>query len=235
MATPQKCRWHPLEDQAALDVALAQAILTAAERALRARRQFHLVLAGGNTPRGAYRRLSEAKAGGPEWQIYFGDERCLPSADPERNSWMANGTWLDHVGIHKANVHAIPAELGAARAAAAYTATLRPIETFDLVLLGLGEDGHTASLFPGHDWGATTDAPDVLPVLDAPKPPPERVTLSARRLSWAREIVFVVGGEGKHRAVAAWRAGAAIPASAITPEAGVDILVEASLLKPLAD
>jgi 6-phosphogluconolactonase len=216
-------------------VALAQAILTAAERALRARRQFHLVLAGGNTPRGAYHRLSEAKAGGSEWHVYFGDERCLPSADPERNSLMATRTWLDHVGIPRANVHAIPAELGAARAAADYTATLHPVETFDLVLLGLGEDGHTASLFPGHDWGATTDAPDVLPVFDAPKPPPERVTLSARRLSQAREVVFVIGGEGKHDAVAAWRAGADIPASAITPAAGVDILVETGLLKPLAD
>jgi 6-phosphogluconolactonase len=235
MVKPQRCRWHPVKDQAALDEALARATLKAAGRALQARQRFHLVLAGGNTPLGAYRRLSDAKAGNPEWQIYFGDERCLPSTDPERNSWMAAQTWLDHVGIPKANIHSIPAELGASRAAAAYAAILHPIDMFDLVVLGLGEDGHTASLFPGHDWGVAADALDVQPVLEAPKPPPERVSLSARRLSRAREVLFVVNGEGKHRAVAAWRAGADIPASVITPAAGVDILVEAGLLKPLAD
>jgi 6-phosphogluconolactonase len=235
MDPPQRRRWHPLQDQVALDEALAQAILAAADRALGSRAQFHLVLAGGNTPRGAYRRLAEAKAGGPGWQIYFGDERCLPADDRERNSWMAADTWLGHVAIPKANVHAIPAERGALQAAEDYAATLRATGTFDLVLLGLGEDGHTASLFPGHEWGVAADAPDVLPVLDATKPPPQRVTLSAARLSRAREVLFVVSGEGKHRAVAAWRAGADIPASAIVPGAGVDILVEAGLLKPLAD
>jgi len=103
----------------------------------------------------------------------------------------------------------------------------------DDVLLGLGEDGHTASLFPGHDWGAVPGAPDALAVFDAPKPPPERVSLSAARLSRARQAVFLVSGAAKRQAVTLWRAGADLPARAIAPAAGVDILLEADLLSPL--
>ena len=104
---------------------------------------------------------------------------------------------------------------------------------FDLALLGLGEDGHTASLFPGHEWGITPDSPDTLAVFDAPKPPPQRVSLSAARLSRSRQVIFLVAGESKHRAVTEWRNGKIIPARAIAPAAGVDVLVESALLMPL--
>ena len=102
---------------------------------------------------------------------------------------------------------------------------MQSIAAFDLVLLGLGEDGHTASLFPGHDWGDAPGSPAALAILNAPKPPRERVSLSAARLS--DEVLFMVSGESKHVALAQWRAGAAIPARAITPAAGVDALVAA--------
>ena len=94
-----------------------------------------------------------------------------------------------------------------------YTETLRTIGEFDLVLLGLGEDGHTASLFPNHDWGIAPDAPDVLAVFNAPKPLTERVSLSAARLSRAREVLFLIAGDAKREAVKRWRAGENIPAS----------------------
>ena len=103
------------------------------------------------------------------------------------------------------------------------------------MLLGLGEDGHTASLFPDHQWGETPGSPDTLAVFDAPKPPPRRVSLSAARLARARQVLFLVSGESKHRAVADWRAGKIIPARAIMPEAGVDVLLESSLLVPLPE
>ena len=137
---------------------------------------------------------------------------------------MAGLAWLDHVPLPAAHRHAIPAELGAERAAA-YAAELRGVGDFDLVLLGLGEDGHTASLFPGHDWGEAPDAPDALAVLDAPEPPPERVSLSAARLSRSREVLFLVAGPSKREALARWRAGERIPAAAIRPATGVDVLV----------
>jgi 6-phosphogluconolactonase len=118
-------------------------------------------------------------------------------------------------------------------AAQQYSTVLRAVGDFDLVLLGIGEDGHTASLFPGHDWGAAPGSPDTLAVFDAPKPPPQRVSLSAARLSRARQVIFLVSGESKRKAVEAWRAGKDIPAQAIRPAAGVDVLVESVLLEPL--
>ena len=232
-AATQRCRWRALRDPQALDHAAAVSILAAAARAIRARGQFHLVLAGGDTPRGAYRRLREADADWTVWHIYFGDERCLPASHPARNSRMAGDAWLDHVSIPAVQVHAIPAEVGAVEAAQAYGKTLRAVGEFDLVLLGLGEDGHTASLFPSHEWGRAPGSPDVLAVFEAPKPPPQRVTLSASRLSRARQVMFLVSGEGKHRAVVDWRADKDIPARAITPVTGVDVLVESALLLPL--
>jgi len=227
MATPdkQRCRWRTLPDRRALDREAAAAIRAAAARAIAERGAFHLVLAGGETPLGAYRRLRDATADWAAWHVYFGDERCLPPDDPGRNSRMAADAWLDHVPIPAAQRHAIPAERGAVAGARAYAEVLRGVGEFDLVLLGLGEDGHTASLFPGRDPGAAPGSPDTVAVLDAPKPPPERVSLSAARLARARGVLFLVGGEGKDAAIAAWRARGDIPARAIAPPAGVDVLI----------
>jgi 6-phosphogluconolactonase len=226
MQTSQSCRWHVLTAADALERTATEKILRAAQQAIARSGAFHIVLAGGSTPRRIYSALRRSDADWSRWHIWFGDERCLPPVAADRNSRMAADAWLDHVPIPPAQVHAIPAELGATAAAAAYARTLAGRDDFDLVLLGLGEDGHTASLFPGHDMGATTAAPDALAVFDAPKPPPERVSLSARRLSATRELLFLVSGEGKRQAVADWRAGVAIPAAAIAPAGGVDILLD---------
>lgn len=227
----QRCRWHAVSDQHALQTAALEAILARAAQSIQERGEFHLVLAGGNTPREIYRDLCGVRTDWAAWHIYFGDERCLPRNDPARNSHMVAETWLDSVAIPPRQVHSIAAELGAARASRQYSEMLRPVGDFDLVLLGLGEDGHTASLFPDHDWGAAMGSPDSLAVFDAPKPPPERVSMSAARLSRARQVLFLVSGESKRLAVSAWRAGRDIPARAIRPTSGVDILVESALLE----
>lgn len=224
-------RWIGVADAAELHRVACKRIVDAAARAIAGRGTFAISLAGGNTPRDVYAMLREARTDWSRWHIYFGDERCAPRTDPERNSRMARDAWLDRVAIPPANIHEIAAELGPGPGAADYTRVLRDLGDFDLVLLGLGEDGHTASLFPGHDWGAARDAPDALAVIDAPKPPPERVSLSASRLSRAREVLFLVAGESKRDAVSKWRSGADIPARAIRPPAGVDVLVEAALLR----
>src|SRR5690606_9201955 len=127
----------------------AEAIRRAAAQAIAARGRFAVVLAGGSTPRGVYARLAAADADWAKWHVYFGDERCRPAGHPERNDRMAREAWLDRVALPRQQIHPIPAELGADEAARRYAATLARLETFDLVLLGLGEDGHTASLFPG--------------------------------------------------------------------------------------
>jgi 6-phosphogluconolactonase len=234
-AEPGQCRWHEVADKHALQQAAIDIILSRASQAIRQRGAFHLVLAGGNTPRGIYRGLCTAQTDWSAWHIYFGDERCLPPDDEARNSRMAAEAWLAHVNIPPLQLHVIPAELGALEAARLYAGTLQTVGDFDLVLLGLGEDGHTASLFPGHEWGAVPGSPDTLAVLDAPKPPPQRVSLSAARLSRARQVNFLVSGELKHRAVTDWRAGKDIPARAIMPAAGVDVLVESALLETVVN
>lgn len=226
MAMQTTTRWHTYADTAAFDQAATAWILNAARQAIDRCGAFHLVLAGGNTPRRVYQALAHAQADWSRWHIWFGDERCLPPAHPERNSRMAADVWFDHVAIPAAQIHVMPAEVGAGETARIYEKTLAGQGDFDLVLLGLGEDGHTASLFPGHDWGTDAAAPDVVAVFDAPKPPPERVSLSARRLAAAREVVFLVSGAGKRQAVTAWRDGHRIPAAAITPAVGVDILMD---------
>jgi len=208
-----------------------RAILQAAQPAISQRGEFHIVLAGGNTPRRIYESLRLTDADWPAWHVYFGDERCLPPDHAGRNSRMAGLAWLNHVGIPSAQIHVIEAERGAELAAHRYAQIVDRIEQFDLVLLGLGEDGHTASLFPNHDPGNTPAAPAVLAVHDAPKPPPERVSLSANRLGAARQVMFLVTGESKRQAVHDWRNGIDIPAAAVKPAGGVDIYLEAGLLE----
>ena len=229
-AAPRSVRWIGVASAAALRQVACRRILDAAAHAIERRRRFLIVLAGGNTPSGIYRMLRTADTDWSRWQVYFGDERCLRADNAERNSRMAADAWLNRAPIPQDQVHAIPAELGASAAALAYAETLRGVGDFDLVLLGLGEDGHTASLFPGRDWGVAASAPDALAVFDAPKPPLQRVSLSAARLSRTREVLFLVEGEAKRSAVTRWRAGEQLPAGAIQPAGGVDVLVESALL-----
>jgi 6-phosphogluconolactonase len=138
----------------------------------------------------------------------------------ERNSLMARTTWLNHVAIPAQQIHDIPAELGNIEGAITYAKTLAGVPEFDLVLLGLGEDGHTASLFPNQ---VVDNSADAVPVFDAPKPPADRITVSQQRLSNTREVIFLVTGAGKQDAVNNWRNGIAIPATLIRPKNGVDV------------
>jgi 6-phosphogluconolactonase len=202
----------------------ARRLLDAAEYAITERGRFQLVLAGGRTPLAAYRLLVEQPADWARWHIFFGDERCLPADDPERNSLAAREAWLDRVPIPPDNIHPIPAELGAETAAARYAERIRDRLPFDLVLLGLGEDGHTASLFPGHP---IQDAALVIPVYGAPKPPSERVSLTPLALGSSRAILILVTGRGKREALAHWRAGADLPISRIVTSGRLEVLMDA--------
>lgn len=226
--TMQTVRWQPLPDATALHRVVADVVLDTARTAIAARGAFCVVLAGGNTPEAIYARLATSQSDWDKWQVYFSDERCLPAGDPQRNDSMARCAWLDHVPIPSANVHTIPAELGPEAAARRYCETLAGVGDFDLVLLGLGEDGHTASLFPGQPLGASADSSAVLAVYSAPKPPAARVSLSAVRLSRARRVMFLVTGTGKRSALAAWRQGQELPARHIVPPGGVDVLFDAA-------
>ncbi len=226
---PRQCRWHEYPDKAALQDAAVSAILDSSALSIRERGHFNLVLAGGETPREIYQRLRATPTDWSLWHIYFGDERSMPPTEAELNSHMAGEAWLDHVPIPPTQIHIIPSELRADKAAQEYAQTLRGVDLFDLTLLGLGKDGHTASLFPGNEWGVAPDSPDTLAVFNSPIRPPQRISLSAARLNRSRQIIFLVSGESKHKAVARWRAGENIPARAIMGENGVDVLVESAL------
>ncbi|HEX7034868.1 MAG TPA: 6-phosphogluconolactonase [Pseudomonadales bacterium] len=228
MTSGPEIRWHRHRDLAALTAAVLERLGQHAQRAIAARQSFHVVLSGGSTPRPLYGAAVGIETDWSCWHIYFADERCLPRGHAERNDRMASEAWLDRMPIPPGQIHPIPAELGPEAAAEAYRRTLASVGPFDLVLLGLGEDGHTASLFPGHDPGTGAGAPAALPVTDAPKPPPQRVSLSAARLADARAVEVLVSGADKAEAVRRLRDGEALPIRAVTPAAGLDVHVDAA-------
>jgi len=172
---------------------------------------FHLVLAGGNTPGRCYELLTAMDLPWRKLHIYFGDERCLPVGDIERNDRMARAAWLDHVSIPEDQIHPIPAERGPDEGAELYSRILAGIPRLDLVLLGMGEDGHTASLFPGNP--ALVDERLAIPVFSAPKPPPERVSMSLTALNRAGRRMVMTAGISKRDALRRISDGEALPAA----------------------
>jgi 6-phosphogluconolactonase len=157
-----------------------------------------LVLAGGTTPQRCYELLSKMEIEWGRVSILFGDERCVPPDHPDSNYRMAREALLDRVS--PATVYRMPAELGPDEGAELYSQVVKAVTPLDLVILGVGEDGHTASLFPGHP---ALRAPGlVVGIRDSPKPPPERVTLTLSVLQSARSVIILATGAGKADAVA---------------------------------
>ena len=215
---------------AALAEGVAELFALRAAESAQERGRFRVALAGGGTPIAAYRRLAASPwAELVPWravEVFFGDERCVGECDLERNDAAAREAFLLKVPIPPENVHPIPAL--APDAADRYEALLRDrlgapapeLPVFDLVLLGVGEDGHTASLFPGHRvLGVATRL--VAWVVGAPKAPPSRVTFTLPLLNAARSVVFVVSGGAKRYALGRVLAGdPALPAACVRPAGG---------------
>jgi 6-phosphogluconolactonase len=189
-------------DAEALSEAAAALFVRAAQRAVRNTGRFVVALSGGQTPRRTYERLAcpECRDAVP-WEavhVFWGDERCVPFEDPRCNARMAYEALLRHVPIPAHQVHPIPCEGDPETAAVRYEALLRSFfreapPRFDLVFLGLGEDGHTASLFPFHP--AVTEPRRW--VAAVPEADPPRVTLTLPILNQARRVVFLVTGARK--------------------------------------
>ncbi len=207
---------------------LAEAAAVEATRvlreAVRERGVATLVLAGGSTPRRLYQRLSaEPWRSRIDWSslaVYFGDERCVPPDDPASNYRMAREALLERVPIPERSIHRIAGELEPAAAAARYEGVIgrtvgEESPRFDLVLLGMGADGHTASLFPGRAALAETER--LVVATTAPVSPVDRVTLTLPVLNGARAVLFLVQGEDKAPAL---RAVAEAETLESTPPAG---------------
>jgi 6-phosphogluconolactonase len=197
----------------------AFAQLAIAELAAPRQGRFSLFLSGGPTAQGCYARLAELGAGRTDlgWggvDVYLGDERCVPPDDPDSNHRMIAETLLAAVGpVGSDNPmyeRGTPDE-----AALGYQATIGGLDRFDLVHLGLGPDGHTASLFPGSP-ALSVDDPGVLVVANRdPRAnnPHDRITLTLPAIARARLVVFTVSGSSKRDALGDIIAGADLPAS----------------------
>ena len=175
---------------------------TRATQAIAARGRFCVALAGGSTPKGVYAAL--AQLGGAPWthiQLFWGDERCVPPDHTDSNFGMARATLLDQISIPHENIHRIKGEMGATAATAEYQAQLEvmfdSVPVFDLIHLGLGNDGHTASLFPNQSTLEKVDW--VLEAFPNPDLSPQiaRVSLGLTTINAARAVQFFVTGAGK--------------------------------------
>jgi len=188
-------------DPGQLAVAIArqmESILAAAQSAGRAPR---VLLTGGTIAMAAYRELAADAVDWAAVEFWFGDERFVGIDLPDRNDGQARAAFLDRVGATR--VHSVAdndCSLSAAEAARAYATTL-PAESFDLTLLGVGPDGHIASLFPGFPQLHEVEQPTVA-VFDSPKPPPVRVSLTLPALANSDTVMFIVSGADKAEAVA---------------------------------
>jgi 6-phosphogluconolactonase len=195
----------------------ASEIARALREALERRGSAHLVLAGGNTPRRAYELLGGLLTDWSAVELWYGDERCVEPGDPESNHRLVTESLLAQIQGAAPREHRIRGELGPELAAQAYAEELRArvpageqpsgLPILDIALLGLGEDGHTASLFPDHPEVQDESGALCLPMRGAPKPPPERVTLSLPLLRSTRHCLLLATGSGKAAAVAGVLAG----------------------------
>lgn len=239
-------------DSAELARRAAERITAAARQAIAARGRFSLVLSGGSTPEKTYELLGRGGIGTAiDWSktfLFFGDERFVPADDPTSNYGMARRSLSDRVAISAENVFPMPTDgPDAADGARRYGETIgrffgtevnSPPPSFDLVLLGLGDDGHTASLFPGtpalsvNDRWVTSSPPGRLP------PPVDRITLTFPILNRGRQVLFLVAGEKKAEVVREILEGQpsveTYPAAGIRPaEGGVTWLLDAAAARLL--
>ena len=223
-------------DAAAAAQAGARLWAFAARAALAERGVFHVALAGGSTPAALHRAVAEQSGLDAAWHrthAWFGDERAVPPDDPRSNARAARASLLDAVPLPEAQVHCMEgAASDLAAAAGRYEQALRvalgdgAMPALDLVWLGLGADGHTASLFPGSPALDVRDRA-VCAVEDAPAEPARRLTLTLPALAAARRVVFLVTGAAKATVLAAVleppagsSAEAALPAARVRPAPG---------------
>ena len=227
------------------DVADAAVFLfvTLAAKAVEERGEFFCSLSGGSTPLSSYRILAapliSLKVNWPRVHVFWGDERCVPEGHPDRNDEAALEALLRKVPIPSKNIHRVAATQP--DAAERYESELRgafsslplplplkessssllsDIPRFDLILLGMGSDGHTASLFPGHP-AVEEKMRLVVRVDGAPKPPPSRVTFTLPLLNAARHVAFLVTGADKNAALRRVLNGdRSLPAARVVPRDG---------------
>lgn len=202
---------HVYPDLDGLSRAAAEHIVSHVRRVTARSDRYTLALAGGSTPQRLYTLLADLDPSILPWDrihVFWGDERFVPPSHEKSNVTMARRTLIDQVDIPASNVHPIPTDRKAKDAASEYATTLHKAvgdsdHTFDLCLLGLGSDGHTASLFPENE--PSVDDPKWVRVVDAPRRHDiaTRITCTLPVLNQSAQCLFLVSGERKHEAVRA--------------------------------
>jgi 6-phosphogluconolactonase len=199
------------------DLLLSQAAATAWLKEIapsnRAGQPYHVALSGGRITLKFFAAVvALAQAGGISLagvHFFWADERCVPPNDPESNFAAANQHFFRPLGLATDNIHRIPGELSPNEAAKLATAEIRNAvpagaggqPALDLIFLGLGEDGHVASLFPGEPEVVVSDLTVFRAIKNSPKPPPERITLGYQAIAAARQVWVLAAGEGKATAL----------------------------------
>jgi 6-phosphogluconolactonase len=214
-----------------LNTAVASSISQIAAKAIAERGRFTIALSGGNTPRLLYELLARDYSTAIDWkhvQIFWGDERNVPHDDLDSNYRMAKESLLDRIDIPLENVHAVPILMDDTAEAVAirYASVLQEnfgqgIPEFDLILLGLGNDGHTASLFPGMSEQAMNDGITI--ATHSPVRPFERISLTLFVINKARNVFFLVSGEEKKQILRSvlldeWKNDSEYPAARVNPQ-----------------
>lgn len=222
-----------LKDGQAVARAAAAAVVDAAFKATHEHGGCRLVLAGGSTPRAAYQLLAGELRNEVDWRrvsFFFGDERCVPPDDERSNYRMARETLLEPLKIASSAIRRIPGEVPPENAAAEYDAEIRRLKNerqpaFDLVLLGMGAEGHTASIFPASP--ALGERSKLAAAVTVPAEPPDRVTMTPPALAMARQVIFlVVGAEKAHALAAVFTDGSDLPAAQVSRLAPSRFLVD---------
>jgi 6-phosphogluconolactonase len=217
-------------------------IARAVENARELRGVAHLALSGGSTPKRTYELLAGALASWDGVEIWFADERCVPPEDEQSNYRMAAETLLRAAAIDPARIHRIVGELGPEKGALDYADALQAhvapdasgLPVLDVIALGIGPDGHIASLFPGAPALDSGERAICVGVHDSPKPPPQRITLSLAVLRAARRCVLLATGAGKADAISAALAEPTrhVPASLLARER-LTVIVDDAASPPL--
>lgn len=204
-------KWHVFNEFTEASQAAADHIANLIVITLMDKNICHVVLPGGETPQTCLQLLAEKNLRWEKCHWYLGDERCYEKNHPARNDVMLQKNFWSHIG--KTNIHIIPAELGAEQGASVYRTIIDATDCIDIAFLGIGEDGHTASLFPGNE--ALKDERSVVPVFQSPKPPDERVTLGINTLLKANKRVVLAYGVGKAHIIERIKAGDELPVNCI--------------------
>jgi 6-phosphogluconolactonase len=230
-------------DRDAMMQAAAERIVVLAREAIAARGRFLFVLSGGTTPQALYQLLASpsyaAQIDWPQVHVFWGDERCVPPDHAESNYKMAREALLDHVPVPPANVHRIRGEDEPTVAAANYEDELRHClgdDAFDLVLLGMGSDGHTASLFPG--TAAAREASRWVVATTGPQGKGQRITLTPVVLDASAEVTFLVTGADKAqrlKQVLEHKPADPVPAQSIRPRGVLRWMIDEAAATQLSD